>query len=457
VALLQSPRLGELTGNVPGESTESQSRLPLALWIASAVFIVYGTTIPFNFVADSQAAWEHLARLNLNPFIAADTGRRVSIPDFVSNLLLFGPFGFFGIWTLSRPRSLGARIAIVAALGFALSAGVEVLQLFTVDRTSSISDLFANSAGALGGAVAALLLLTFVEAFLRTVGASGIASCPSFFPLLVATIVLLAGALEPFDVTIDVGSVFPKLRGFLHDPVQLAVPVDEALSFLRHVLFASTLVVWLEEVGMTPAATAAAAISVAFACVAEASQLFIGSRMPGLWDAGVGIAGALVGVATARAWVSPRGTSSGWLGVFLLTAVGAAMQQLSPFTISGDSRSIQWMPFYNYYAFTTSQTVSHSAELLIAYFPLGFAVAASSRRRRFSRRVLPAVVAALIIALPIEYLQQFVGGRFPDVTDVALSVAGAWLGAWTAVQGRRMFEHEIAVATGQRTAIAPST
>ena len=195
------------------------TRLPLVLWMASAAFIVYGTTIPFNFVHDGRLVADHLARLTWNPLIAADTGGRVSIPDFVSNVLLFVPFGFFGMWALTRPRSLGARIAIVAALGLALTIAVEALQLLTVDRTTSVSDVFANASGALAGAVIAVLLGTFIEGFLRTVSAAGIAAVPSFFPFLVATVLLLAAKLEPFDVTLDVGSVIPKMRGLFTDPM----------------------------------------------------------------------------------------------------------------------------------------------------------------------------------------------------------------------------------------------
>ena len=66
-------------------------RRPLntALWILFALFLVYGTTIPFNFSSEPGWAAQKLAHIPLNPFIAADTGGRISIPDFVQNVLLF--------------------------------------------------------------------------------------------------------------------------------------------------------------------------------------------------------------------------------------------------------------------------------------------------------------------------------------------------------------------------------
>jgi glycopeptide antibiotics resistance protein len=417
------------------------------LWIASAAFIVYGTTIPFNFVHDRRLVAEHLQQLTWNPLVAADTGGRVSIPDFVSNILLFTPFGFFGMWALPRPRSLGLRIAVVAALGLALTTTVEALQLLTVDRTSSVSDVFANATGALGGAVGAVLLSTIVEGFLRTVSAAGIASVPAFFPFVIATLVLLAGALEPFDVTIEVGSVVPKLREFLANPVRLSVPTDEGLSFLQHLLFSSTLVVWLQEIEIGQPEVLAALTGVIVAVAAEASEAFIGARTPSLWDAGIGVIGAIAGIPIGLAFSRSKKRPLWWGGVFVLTMVGVVMQQLSPFTPSDTARSFQWIPFLNYYEFTTAETVSHSAELLLAYFPLGFAFALATRRKR--KRFHVVLGAALLIAVPVEYLQQYIGGRFPDVTDIALSLAGAWLGAWAATRGWRLFDEEMALVSAR--------
>jgi glycopeptide antibiotics resistance protein len=429
-----------------------RTKLPLVLWIASAAFIVYGTTIPFNFIHDRRLLVEHVARLTWNPLIAADTGSRVSIPDFVSNILLFSPFGFFGVWALARPRSLAARILVVVVLGFMLTSGVEALQLLTLDRTASVSDVFANTAGALAGAIGAVLLSTLVEGFLRAVSAAGIAAVPSFFPFVVATLVLFAGALEPFDVTIEVGSVVPKLREFLANPIRLGVPTDEGLSFLQHLLFSSTLIVWLQETRIGQPEITAALTGIVIAFVLEAGEVFIGARTPSLWDAGIGMAGALAGIPLGMAFLKSRKRPIWWGGVFALTAVGVAMQQLSPFTPSETARSFQWVPFLNYYAFTTSETVSHSAELLLSYLPLGFAFALASRRRRKRLRVV--LGAAIVIAVPVEYLQQYIGGRFPDVTDIALSLAGAWLGAWIATRGWRLFDEQMALASPQRVTTA---
>ena len=418
-----------------------RSKLPAVLWFLSAAFIVYGTTIPFNFVHDRAAVLSHVNRVTWHPFVSAETGRRVSIPDFTSNVLLFLPFGCFGVWALRRPRALAARVLLLTVLAFLLSASVEILQLFTVDRTSSISDVAANTSGGLAGAVFGILFSVTAEGSIAAAAAAGLADARSLFPLVVATLVMLAGALEPIDVTLDVSSVFPKFRAFLHDPLQLGVPIDEGMSLLQHLLFTSALLVWLDEIRVRSPARIALIAGAAIAIAAEGSQLFIAARMPGVWDALVGVAGAFAGVAAGTSFLKERTAGRWWLGLVAVTAVAVAMEQLSPFTLAGDPRSFQWMPFRNYYEFTTSETVSHSAELILAYVPLGFGLALASRRRR--NRLRMALGAAFLIAAPVEYLQQYVGGRFPDVTDIGLSLAGAWLGAWTATSGWRLFDEQI--------------
>jgi len=441
-------------------SDAGRTKLPLVLWIGSAIFIVYGTTIPFNFVASRADAAANWARVGWNPLISPDTGHRVSIPDFVSNVLLFTPFGCFGTWALRRLRSAIGKIALLAALSAILSAAVEIAQLFTIDRVSSMADVLANTLGGAAGAIGGLVVGASAAATIANAAAAGFTDATAFFPFLVATLILCAGAWEPFDVTLDVGSVVPKIRLFFNDPVQFGKFTDEGISLLQHLLFSATLIIWLKQVRVRSSLKTAAAIRVIAAIGFEAGQLFIAARMPGIWDASVGVAGVLAGLAAGvDFWRSRRSPNAfRWCaGLVVLTAVGVAMQQLSPFDITPASvRPFQWMPFLNYYAFTTGQTVSHSAELLLSYIPLGFGVALAVQKPSSRRLVVTAL--ALVIAAPVEYLQRFVGGRFPDVTDIGLSVAGAWLGTWIATRGWALFNDQVALLNRRKSAAgAPFT
>jgi len=437
--------------------------VPLVLWLPTAIFIVYGTTIPFRFVPDASVAAQHFDEFRTNALRMFGQGHHVSGPDFVSNVWLFTPFGCFGVWALRRPRSRIARAVLLTILGCLLSAGVEALQLFTTDRISSMSDIIGNTAGAAIGAFAGIALRTTAATMLNAGAASGLVQSAAFFPFLATLVLLCAGAWEPFNATLDVGSLVPKIRGFIHDPLQRGAFSDEGVSLLQHALFTMTLCVWLKELQVRAAATWAAVIGVVAAVTLEGSQLIIESRMPGVWDAAVGTAGALAGVPLGVAYAKRSGSPVWPLALIGATFVAAAMQQLSPFTaVAGDPRPFQLMPFLNYYEFTTSQTVSHSAELLLTYMPLGFALALATSGSRM-RWVFP-LGAALVVAAPIEYLQRFIGGRFPDVTDIAMSVAGAWIGAWVATKGWRLFvadmrvisSHPASGTSGARPRVSPA-
>jgi VanZ family protein len=416
---------------------DGSPRLLTLLWIACALFVFYGGLIPFHFDFDRGAAWDKLAHVSLNPLISPDTGRRVSIPDVVQNILLFLPFGAFGALSLRARRSAAMSIVLVVSIAAVTSTLVETLQLFDVDRTTSLSDVCTNILGALFGAIAGLAAAAFSRLSLLHLRARRLTDVPAFYPMLIAVIVLCVAAWEPFDFTLDVGSLVGKLRALRLDPWQLGTTRDEGVELLQYTLFGLAASFWLRQLGVKSAAAVAAAAGAALAFGLEASQWIIGSRMPGLEDAVVHAVGAIAGSALSRGWPHGRSSSSWTRALWLLTAIAAAVQLLSPFELAAVRRPIAWMPFENYYERTTFETLSHCFELVLIYFPPGFATAASGRRLRSA--LLIAVIAALLIAAPLEYLQGWIVGRYGDVTDVALAVSGAAFGVWAGGPGWRRF------------------
>src|SRR4030095_5085065 len=104
-------------------------RLRRTLFFLFAVFVVYGTTIPFRFVGQFSAAEPKLARILAHPFAPNDPSRGFSTPDIVQNLALFVPFGVLGVLAGSPEIRWGwRRIVTVTALGAALAVGVESFQ-----------------------------------------------------------------------------------------------------------------------------------------------------------------------------------------------------------------------------------------------------------------------------------------------------------------------------------------
>ena len=421
------------------------SRFSTTLWVATALFILYAGAIPFQFVSSRAVSLEKLSRVTLNPLISPDTGRRLSTTDVIQNLLLFVPFGIAGHLAVRRRlKSESGRIGIVMVLGMLLSAYVETLQLIVVGRTTSVADFVANTIGTLGGACVASLAFRGV---MRPMLASPLrlADRPMLFPAIVGLLLVCLAAFEPFDVTLDVSALVPKLRQFHAHPWQLAAADNQVIDFLRFVLFGLAASLWARQALTRSPAAAAAVATAAVAMGAEAAQFLIESRMPGLGDGTINATGAILGSLLADGW--PHGRSPAfWCALLtVITFAGAAMQTLAPFQVADARRPFQWLPFFNYYERTSLVTLSHAIQLALTYFPLGFVMPAVIRSR--FRGWSTAIALTASIAVPLEYLQGWIPGRYPDVTDISIALLGCVVGLLTGGPGRATFERAV---RGQR-------
>ncbi len=257
-----------------------------AAWLLLALFILYG----------SSGTW------------AADGPRvrapvHVSIPDVVQNVLLFAPFGVFGTLTLRQRRVRMPPIAggVVIAAGFSLL--VEILQLYTVDRTGSVVDILAAVSGAAAGGLAAGRVAAVADRAAASARPSGLFDAPELLPLLVLLGALIFIAWFPFDVTLDVSTMSARLRTVLRDPWQLQEPVALASQALRYALLAILVAACMPRLRTRHAAALGAAVAGAAAMIIDAGQLAMGSQPIGLTGLAAQAAGAVsgaVGVAVSR-------------------------------------------------------------------------------------------------------------------------------------------------------------
>ena len=410
------------------------------LWAISALFIIYGTSIPFQFTSEPGWAAEKFSRLSLNVLMSPESGRRASVPDMVQNILLFVPFGVFGMIAIGWRKYGIWRVALVTVMGAVLSSSVEVLQLFTIDRTSSLNDLLTNTTGALVGALCAPLATGTMRRLIAALLATGINVSEAMFPLVVAFAMVVLAAWHPFDASLDVGDLIPKARALVENPWQAGVFSDEGLDFLRWALFGVAAVAWLRQSGARHPVLVGAALGATAAVALEASQFIIGSRMPGLKDMSVQATGAVLGAGIAP-WALGRWSPAfGALVVIGASWLGAAMQMLSPFVLAASPQPIVWFPFLAYYEFTSTQTVSHVIELALMFFPVGFLLTLANPGVSMW---VGATITMLILAVPLEYAQAWVVGRFPDITDVGMSVGGGLLGVWAGRAGLARYQHEL--------------
>src|SRR6187549_1476718 len=73
--------------NLPLPSQPSR-RLFLLLWLSYAFFVVYVTTLPFDFDPSIEHARGRIAGVSRDPFVSAD-GSRASLSDMLQNVVLF--------------------------------------------------------------------------------------------------------------------------------------------------------------------------------------------------------------------------------------------------------------------------------------------------------------------------------------------------------------------------------
>jgi VanZ family protein len=109
-------------------------------WALLCAFIIYG----------SMGTWAFY-----QPGIWAPT--LVSGPDVALNVLVYVVFGALGVLSL-RDTYRGSWLRLILRLAvFALifSAANEALQLYTVDRVASLTDILSAAVGALAGSISA--------------------------------------------------------------------------------------------------------------------------------------------------------------------------------------------------------------------------------------------------------------------------------------------------------------
>jgi VanZ family protein len=133
--------------DAPVRSHRPRTLLPHFLALICALALAYASLQPF-------APW--IAPTPGSPFfLFAPWPPRWTRFDVAANVLAYFPFGFF-VALMPRRRPAGARLSVAVAAGAALAFALETLQMFVPPRDANLIDLFANTAGAGLGGLAAL-------------------------------------------------------------------------------------------------------------------------------------------------------------------------------------------------------------------------------------------------------------------------------------------------------------
>jgi glycopeptide antibiotics resistance protein len=407
------------------------SRVLLGLW---ALFIVYGSFIPFRLTTDPGVIRRNLADAWILSF--ADVRRSFSLPDVLSNVLLYIPLGLLLVVSTTRaPEERRAwRVVLCAGIAAVFSTLVEIGQLFTVNRTTSLLDVVCNTTGGLLGAVAAAAA---TAAFLSERGA-GIAGFVRRRPLtLVIALIALAmlvDRLYPFAVTLDVSATWRNVKRAAWTPfesVQLRFWWDVLVDLaLPPALLAALLRALLARPGSLLPACTAWLLTVAFVAALEVARVFVAPGTPNVDYVIFAGLGGLIGVtAVAAIAESQRAHVRPGISLLLLAVALLAYSELAPFDfnaspafIAAKLRGIEWLPFETYYV-ARARSAMYDAwiKMLLSGF-LGFAWANATGRGPL------ATAGAAATGLVLETMQLLTVSRRPSVTDVLVLAMGAYVG-----------------------------
>jgi len=448
----------------------SSSKNSIILLIVFVLFILYGTTLPYDFTTETQVLRHNIDRIRWVPLARIDGGRE-SMPDMVSNVLLFIPLGVLIGLVISRRKrhSSWALIFGLALLGSALLSGlVETLQLFSVSRITSVTDLLTNTLGGLTGAILLALLLRILRARRLQWNDGKSAVSPEIVLLLAYLAVLFLSAAIPFDISLDIGHLKTGLKAVRLDPFSDPTPLSKmlgnalwlaGLSFLFCLVLSRSKFFSRRSGGRLPAVLSALILAGAYTILVEILQIFIRSRVAATRDVLAGLTGAVYGALwflllkpSVRVSDSTPPDSSvgsrdptGVLRLFIIhyllfLAHGALhpYEFAHPQDLSG-SIAAALVPFASYYGKTNALALFDFLGGILRFIPLGFLLQRCGLQGHVRRprgqpggtfRKWSAVLICLLAGTLLEGIQLFVVGRYADSSDIIAAGCGGYAGWW---------------------------
>lgn len=355
------------------------------IFLLVTAFILYGSLYPFAFHARPGSALAYLLSTRL---VWDHPG------DLLSNVLLYIPFGFFGVCAFPR------RVLPIIFVGALLATSMELLQFYDRGRVTSMGDVYADSIGAALGAVAASLVgLGMRWPFMRALRAD---------PAAAMVLLMWFGyRLYPY---IPVTGPHKYVHALV--PVIFA-PRPSIVTVVRFVF------AWMGIGAVLEALYGPNRLVLAFLLVATAEflgRVMIIDRVAQLADL-LGIAGALL------LWLLILRHTSHRLAIVIAAFIAMiVILRLEPFTFIPVPRVFGWVPFLSFMHGSIDVAVQSFCEKFFAYGGLIWLLC----HRGLRLNLATALTAALLFAT--SWAERYVPGRTAEVTDavMALAIGGAF-------------------------------
>jgi VanZ family protein len=394
--------------STPLVPARSAWRLLVALCCYAAL-LVYGSLYPFShWQAPALPAMAFLLHWPAH----------LDKADVLQNVLVYAPFGLLSALWLAELMPARRAALLATIMGTALSMAMESLKQFNPARVASLVDIAMN---ALGSGLGALLAGTMLRHTLS--GALALAWRDRWFRhgalantgLVIAGLWLLSQT-SPLVPTLDISHLRRALSGLwhaLHDP--RLIVMTQLLTYACLFSGMGALILLLAR----PGKPALRLFALTIVALLMAKALVVGRVLSLEACAGAGI--ALLASLLMRPLplrILP------WPGM-LMIVLGFSIAELAP--------GPPWMvAAFNWTLFAGQMRsvagLSNILELLWLFMALAWFMRIALPNGGTRRMALAGAVLTAVAVFALEWQQQF-HGRYGDITQVALCVAG-WIIPW---------------------------
>ncbi len=399
--------------------------------------------------------------------------------NFLANILLFAPVGFFGAGALiGRTNRVWITAIAVSCLLFAagaLSLAVEVLQVMVPSRTPSLADVAAQMTGTIVGAGCWFAAHREVHAWAARRTLAGVG--PLETSLWVYAAVRALGLLLPLNVTVSLSTLLEKYRRgmIIIDPLQSFHRADFLQGAAAELVLTAPIGILAYLVATRHGArrpmVVAVVLGTVFSVSTELAQLIVISRTADIGDVVTGTIGAVAGVVVAAIFMdAPAARASPgprrfWAVAGLLLSLAAyAAYNLSPFDFARPADVAErvsllfQIPFYSYYVGPELESLSGAMLKVLLGVPVGVfcGLAVAQLLNAYPRLVtLVALAGGVTCLFAVEAGQVLLPSRYPDTTDVVLAACGLWMGLTAVRIARNNKSESLSSPPSDRTVLRP--
>lgn len=351
--------------------------------VAMVAVIVYGSLYPFVFRIPSDGVGP------IATFLAT-WNERPGRGDFLANILLYLPFGFFFLLGSRRGPHFAGGLLLAVLAGALLSLSIELTQYYDEGRVTSATDFYANTFGTCLGGVAAIAVGgRFRFPYIGEVSAQPIPTL-----LLIAW---LSYRLYPYVPTIDLHKYWNALK-----------PIFLTPSLSLYDLFRQT-AIWLALYALIEAIVRrrqSAWLALLFAvAVMSAKVLIVDTELRVAELAGAGLA-FTIWLALLAIPARPRAAVAG----VILCAYVVALR-LEPFRFQSEGRAFGWVPFLSLMQGSLQINTLSFLEKFFLYGSTLYLLGDAVGRR------LPTTIFIAVLLFATSWAECYLPGRSAEITD----------------------------------------